>query len=105
MVTSLIKYVIYIFQSGMYWLQLMDKYAANWSVLIIAIGECILIAWIYGAEKFCGDIQRMIGRQSRLWVLFWSAMWRVVTPAALVVSIFSFLVRKSIIFLKYHWDA
>lgn len=70
----------------MYWLQLMDKYAANWSVLIIAIGECILIAWIYGAEKFCRDIQRMIGRQSKLWVIFWSSMWRVITPAALVVS-------------------
>lgn len=70
----------------MYWLQLMDKYAANWSVLIIAIGECILIAWIYGAEKFCGDIQRMIGKQSKLWVFFWSAMWRLVTPAALVVN-------------------
>ena len=77
------------FQSGMYWLQLMDKYAANWSVLIIAIGECILIAWIYGAEKFCGDVQRMIGRQSKLWVFFWSAMWRIITPAALVVRIFS----------------
>lgn len=70
----------------MYWLQLMDKYAANWSVLIIAIGECILIAWIYGAENFCRDIQRMIGRQSKLWVFFWSTMWRIITPAALVVS-------------------
>ncbi|KAI8122141.1 Sodium- and chloride-dependent glycine transporter 2 [Lucilia cuprina] len=28
--------------SGMYWLQLMDKYAANWSVLLIAISECVL---------------------------------------------------------------
>lgn len=77
----------------MYWLQLMDKYAANWSVLIIAIGECILIAWIYGAEKFCGDIQRMIGRQTKLWVFFWSAMWRIITPAALVVRIFQISVK------------
>lgn len=86
----------------MYWLQLMDKYAANWSVLIIAIGECILIAWIYGAEKFCRDIQSMIGKQSKLWVFFWSAMWRVITPSALVVRQVKFktsdkqLVRKFI---------
>ncbi|CAB3224940.1 unnamed protein product [Arctia plantaginis] len=76
--------LIFTTNSGMYWLQLMDKYAANWSVLIIAIGECILIAWIYGAEKFCRDIQSMIGPQTKLWVFFWSAMWRVITPAALV---------------------
>ncbi|XP_034825272.1 sodium- and chloride-dependent glycine transporter 1-like isoform X2 [Maniola hyperantus] len=87
--------LIFTTNSGMYWLQLMDKYAANWSVLIIAIGECILIAWIYGAEKFCCDIQRMIGRQSRLWVLFWSAMWRVVTPAALVfILVFNWIEYK-----------
>lgn len=70
----------------MYWLQLMDKYAANWSVLIIAIIECILIAWLYGSERFLNDIQSMIGRHSRGWVLFWSWMWRLVTPATLMVS-------------------
>lgn len=67
----------------MYWLQLMDKYAANWSVLIIAIIECILIAWVYGSERFLNDIQSMIGRRSRIWVIFWSTMWRYITPVAL----------------------
>ncbi|GBP59507.1 Sodium- and chloride-dependent glycine transporter 2 [Eumeta japonica] len=87
--------LIFTTNSGMYWLQLMDKYAANWSVLIIAIGECILIAWIYGAEKFCRDIQRMIGRQSKLWVVFWSAMWRLITPAALVfILVFNWIEYK-----------
>lgn len=72
----------------MYWLQLMDKYAANWSVLIIAIIECILIAWMYGSERFLADIQTMIGRRSRVWVMFWSCMWRYVTPAALFFILF-----------------
>lgn len=71
----------------MYWLQLMDKYAANWSVLLIAICECILIAWFYGSERFLNDIQGMIGKRSRLWVLFWSWMWRLITPAALFVGL------------------
>ncbi|KAG4070471.1 hypothetical protein HA402_005703 [Bradysia odoriphaga] len=75
--------LIFTTNSGMYWLQLMDKYAANWSVLIIAICECILIAWIYGSERFLNDIQGMIGKRSRIWVLFWSWMWKLVTPAAL----------------------
>lgn len=66
----------------------MDKYAANWSVLIIAIIECILIAWLYGSERFLADIQSMIGPRSRAWVLFWSIMWRYVTPAALFFILF-----------------
>lgn len=72
----------------MYWLQLMDKYAANWSVLLIAISECILVAWIYGANRFLGDIQRMIGPRSRLWRFFWTWMWKVVTPATLLFILF-----------------
>lgn len=36
------------FQGGMYVLQLMDTYAASWAVFIMAILECIIIAWLYG---------------------------------------------------------
>lgn len=64
----------------------MDKYAANWSVLLIAISECVLIAWIYGSQRFLNDIQGMIGKRSKFWNSFWSAMWRYITPATLLVS-------------------
>uniref|UniRef100_W8B744 Transporter n=6 Tax=Ceratitis capitata TaxID=7213 RepID=W8B744_CERCA len=74
--------------SGMYWLQLMDKYAANWSVLLIAISECVLIAWIYGSQRFLNDIQGMIGKRSKFWNAFWSAMWRYITPATLLFILF-----------------
>lgn len=75
-------------QAGMYWLQLMDKYAANWSVLLIAICECILVAWIYGADRFLNDVQLMIGPRSRLWRFFWTWMWKVITPATLFFILF-----------------
>ncbi|KAJ9580738.1 hypothetical protein L9F63_024089, partial [Diploptera punctata] len=76
--------LIFTTNSGMYWLQLVDKYAANWSVLLIAISECILISWVYGANRFLRDIQDMIGQQSKLWMFFWTWMWKVITPAALL---------------------
>lgn len=75
--------IIFTTNAGMYWLQLMDKYAANWSVLLIAITECILVAWIYGADRFLDDVQQMIGPRGRLWRFFWTWMWKVITPAAL----------------------
>ncbi|BFG03139.1 sodium- and chloride-dependent glycine transporter 1 [Drosophila madeirensis] len=74
--------------SGMYWLQLMDKYAANWSVLLIAISECILISWVYGSQRFLNDIQGMIGKRSWLWNTFWGIMWRYITPATLLFILF-----------------
>ncbi|XP_071445592.1 sodium- and chloride-dependent glycine transporter 1-like [Hetaerina americana] len=80
--------LIFTTNSGMYWLQLMDKYAANWSVLLIAISECILIAWVYGAGRFLRDVQEMIGPQSRLWMFFWCWMWKLVTPATLLFILF-----------------
>nr|XP_050868486.1 sodium- and chloride-dependent glycine transporter 1-like [Vespula vulgaris]XP_050868487.1 sodium- and chloride-dependent glycine transporter 1-like [Vespula vulgaris]XP_050868488.1 sodium- and chloride-dependent glycine transporter 1-like [Vespula vulgaris] len=80
--------IIFTTNAGMYWLQLMDKYAANWSVLLIAISECILVAWVYGADRFLDDVQQMIGPRGRLWRFFWTWMWKVVTPAALFFILF-----------------
>ncbi|XP_057326687.1 sodium- and chloride-dependent glycine transporter 1-like [Microplitis mediator] len=80
--------IIFTTNAGMYWLQLMDKYAANWSVLLIAITECILVAWVYGADRFLDDVQLMIGPRSKCWKFFWKWMWKVVTPAALFFILF-----------------
>ncbi|XP_034942351.1 sodium- and chloride-dependent glycine transporter 1 [Chelonus insularis] len=80
--------IIFTTNAGMYWLQLMDKYAANWSVLLIAISECILVAWVYGANRFLDDIQHMIGPRGKCWKFFWTWMWKVVTPAALFFILF-----------------
>ncbi|XP_015607712.1 sodium- and chloride-dependent glycine transporter 1 isoform X2 [Cephus cinctus] len=80
--------IIFTTNAGMYWLQLMDKYAANWSVLLIAISECILVAWIYGADRFLDDVEQMIGPRGRVWRFFWTWMWKVVTPAALFFILF-----------------
>ena len=47
-------------QGGMYVLQLMDTYAASWSVFLMAITECAIIAWIYGTAQ---------------WNLTWDVRW------------------------------
>ena len=35
-------------QTGTYWVDLFDEYSANWSILIIALVECISVSWFYG---------------------------------------------------------
>ncbi|XP_076330492.1 sodium-dependent dopamine transporter-like [Tachypleus tridentatus] len=80
--------IIFTTRSGMYWLELFDKYAANFSVLLIAIFECLLISWNYGTERFLDDIEKMIGPRSRAWSFFWGTMWKYFTPAALLFILF-----------------
>ena len=33
---------------GLYMLNLLDTFGAGWNVLIIAVLECICVAWVYG---------------------------------------------------------
>ncbi|XP_012055742.1 PREDICTED: sodium- and chloride-dependent glycine transporter 1 [Atta cephalotes] len=94
--------VIFTTNAGMYWLQLMDKHAANSSVLLIAVIECVIVAWLYGADRFLDDVQQMIGPRSHLWRLFWKWMWKFVTPAALFFILsFNWVVYKEIKYGAY----
>lgn len=91
--------IIFTTQSGILWLGLFDHYAANFSVSIIAITECVLIAWYYGAERFIRDIEKMIGTRSVRWRKTWVIMWKYVTPATIIVSFVGIFFRISITFI------
>ena len=68
----------------MYMVQLIDNYAATYSLLIIGLFECVAINYIYGIQNFFKDIEMMLGKRPTVW---WVIMWRYVTPALLFVSI------------------
>ena len=44
---------------GMYVLQLMDNHAGTYGALVTGMIEVAVVAWLYGAERFLGDIQIM----------------------------------------------
>uniref|UniRef100_A0A8C7VDB1 Transporter n=1 Tax=Oncorhynchus mykiss TaxID=8022 RepID=A0A8C7VDB1_ONCMY len=67
-------------ENGMYMLQLVDTYAASYSLVIIAICELIGISYFYGLQRFCEDIEMMIGFQPNR---FWRICWAFVTPTIL----------------------
>uniref|UniRef100_A0A4W5PPR5 Transporter n=1 Tax=Hucho hucho TaxID=62062 RepID=A0A4W5PPR5_9TELE len=70
--------------NGMYMLQLVDTYAASYSLVIIAICELIGISYFYGLQRFCEDIEMMIGFQPNR---FWRICWAFVTPTILTVCV------------------
>ncbi|CAC5374384.1 Sodium- and chloride-dependent neutral and basic amino acid transporter B(0+),Sodium- and chloride-dependent taurine transporter,Sodium-dependent noradrenaline transporter,Sodium-dependent proline transporter,Sodium-and chloride-dependent glycine transporter 1,Sodium-dependent neutral amino acid transporter SLC6A17,Sodium- and chloride-dependent GABA transporter ine,Sodium- and chloride-dependent GABA transporter 3,Sodium- and chloride-dependent betaine transporter,Sodium- and chloride-dependent GABA trans len=67
-------------QGGIYVLQIMDWYCASFSLMMISLIECLVIAWIYGTERFYKDIELMIGYKPHA---IWHYMWRFVTPTVI----------------------
>ncbi|XP_033760058.1 creatine transporter-like [Pecten maximus] len=78
-------------QAGVYMFQLVDWYAATWSILLIAVAESIVFAWIYGGDRLSRDFKLMLGRPLPAFVRVSSAF---ITPAVLtglvVTSIFKY---------------
>uniref|UniRef100_A0A8C2CEK1 Transporter n=1 Tax=Cyprinus carpio TaxID=7962 RepID=A0A8C2CEK1_CYPCA len=84
-------------ESGMYMLQLVDTFAASYSLVIISttplmpvdfLPSCICGA---GLQRFCEDIEMMIGFQPNK---FWRICWAFVTP-----TILTFILALSL----YQW--
>jgi len=69
-----------IMQGGIYVLQIMDWYCATFSLMLLSLTECVVIAWIYGADRFYKDIELMIGYQPGVW---WKICWKFITPVTI----------------------
>ncbi|XP_071954065.1 sodium- and chloride-dependent glycine transporter 1-like isoform X2 [Antedon mediterranea] len=87
-VIAIIGYIIgllLVTRGGNYWVILMDKYAADFALLIYGLCECIGLGWLYGVKRFINDIRSMIGDKLVDFPLFmwWPINWTALTPAVL----------------------
>lgn len=73
----------FVTNGGMYLYQIVDWYAASLCVLLTSFLECIVIGWIYGAERFSKDIQLMQGRSAPI---IFRICWCIITPTVLLVA-------------------
>ncbi|XP_059149192.1 sodium- and chloride-dependent glycine transporter 1-like [Physella acuta] len=65
-------------RGGIYLFQLVDWYIAAFAALSVGILECVIVGWIYGAEKMLSDVYFMTGRRPPyVFVL----LWRFIVPA------------------------
>ncbi|XP_062288512.1 sodium- and chloride-dependent GABA transporter 2-like [Scomber scombrus] len=65
-------------EGGMYLLQLLDHHVCSGTtILLLSLCQSISIAWVYGAERFYGNITDMIGYRPHPLMMY---CWRYITP-------------------------
>ncbi|KAL5274866.1 SLC6A19 family protein [Megaselia abdita] len=74
--------------AGSYIFQLMDSFAGNFPLLIIALFECISISYVYGVRKFSDDIEMMTGSRPSI---YWMFCWKYLSPAAMITILIASL--------------
>lgn len=66
---------------GQFLINLLDFYGASFVALILAIVELTTVSWIYGVDRFCKDIEFMLGRKTGL---YWRICWKFITPTIMI---------------------
>ncbi|GFG40221.1 hypothetical protein Cfor_09809, partial [Coptotermes formosanus] len=81
-VLGFIAGLVYITPGGQYILTLVDFYGANFSVFVLGTIEIIGVAWVYGVNNVCDDLEFMLGKKTGA---YWRICWGFVTPVLMLV--------------------
>ncbi|KAL2097231.1 hypothetical protein ACEWY4_006438 [Coilia grayii] len=86
-------------RAGIYWLLLMDNYAASFSLVIISCIMCICIMYVYGHKNYFKDVEMMLGFPPPI---FFKVCWRFVSPIIIsFILIFTVIQYKPITYGDY----
>lgn len=77
---------------GMYVFQLFDYYSGGRIILLIGFFECIVVAWVYGVNRFYDNIEMMLGFRINP---FMKIMWVAVSPLYCIVIFIMSLISYS----------
>ena len=69
--------------AGFYMFELLDTTGASWNILVYALIELVIVAWLYGIDKFCENIKEMEMRIPKIMEFYWKACWCFITPILL----------------------
>jgi solute carrier family 6 amino acid transporter-like protein 5/7/9/14 len=81
-------------EGGIYVLELVDEFGGQFIIFALATNEIICIAWVYGLQNICWDVEFMLGRKLSS---YWRVCWAVVMPLFMLTNfgIFSFKIREN----------
>ncbi|XP_059142121.1 sodium-dependent proline transporter-like [Physella acuta] len=70
-------------QGGIYVFTLLDWFVAAFCVMITSLIECVVVAWVYGVDRFCDDIEMMLGKRPGLFI---KLCWTFITPVVMLAA-------------------
>uniref|UniRef100_A0AAQ6A1U2 Transporter n=1 Tax=Amphiprion ocellaris TaxID=80972 RepID=A0AAQ6A1U2_AMPOC len=73
---------------GAFVVKLFEEYATGPAVITVVLLEVIAVSWFYGTNRFCNDVQLMLGFAPGC---FWRVCWVAICPCFLLFIIISFL--------------
>ncbi|KAK1878868.1 Sodium- and chloride-dependent glycine transporter 1 [Dissostichus eleginoides] len=86
-------------RAGIYWLLLMDNYAASFSLVIISCIMCVCVMYVYGHKQYFKDVEMMLGFPPPL---FFKVCWRFISPVIIsCILIFTVIQYKPITYNDY----
>lgn len=69
-------------QGGNYVIALIEAYGTSLSLLFIVLIETIIVCWVYGADRFCKNLEEMTGHMPGS---YWRICWKYISPTILTV--------------------
>lgn len=80
-------------EGGMYLLQLLDHHVCSGTtLLLLSFCQSVSIAWVYGADRFYGNITHMIGYRPNILMKY---CWKYITPFIIFGTFIFSIVRYS----------
>ncbi|KAM4627801.1 LOW QUALITY PROTEIN: solute carrier family 6 member 4a [Polymixia lowei] len=88
---------------GAFVVKLFEEYATGPAVITVVLLEVIAVSWFYGTNRFCNDVQLMLGFYPGC---FWRVCWVAICPCFLLFIIISFLAfPPEVRLFHYHYPA
>lgn len=83
---------LYTTPGGQFLIGFLDFYGASFVALILAIIELLTVSWIYGVNRFCHDIEFMLGKKTGF---YWRFCWGILTPLMMIAILVYFVLNWS----------
>ncbi len=78
-------------KAGLYWLDIIDHWVNDFSLIAIGVVESIAIGWVFGAKKLRKEFNEFATIKFGAW---WDIMIKFVTPAVLLYISISYLIHN-----------
>lgn len=72
----------FVLQGGNYVIFVLESYGTSLSLLFIVLIETIIVCWLYGADKFCKNLEEMYGEMPGA---YWRICWKYISPTILLI--------------------